>query len=161
MPATPDLPLETLENAIQVAIDALGSSVIESFVVAELDLEMVTERPDIPNPPFALIQAIRTAEPEGRPHSTYLGIVDVTVRIVINRQKNIESTLHGTAGLRKKTEDVMGAVVSSFVGLTQSVQLLTPLQWQGTDPPAIFEDWIYNDLLLQTTYAEDGFINNN
>jgi len=158
-------PTSDLEDGIQTAIQTLGDFAgKKTVVVPELDLEFIKERGDLPRAPFALVFVTKSAEETGRPHATYLGVFEATVRVVVDRKINMDKTLQAAGGLHAQVEAVQSKVVSSFVGfdpaLGGSPSLLTVLEWQGNSDYDTLDEWIFEDIFLKATYSEDGFLDN-
>lgn len=159
-------PTATLENAIQSAIQTLADFADKkTVVVPELDLEFIKERVDLPRAPFALVFVTKSADETGRPFATYLGVFEVTIRVVVDRAINMKKTLQATKGLHAQLEAVQSKVVSSFVGLAPTTpgeagKLLTVLEWRGNSDYDTLDEWIFEDFTLRATYPEDGFADN-
>lgn len=159
------LPIVTMENAVKVAVQ--GATDFEgnkTVVVPELDLEFIKERGDLPRAPFVLVHVTRTADETGRPVDTYLGLFEVTVRVVVDRLINMKKSLQNAEGLHVQVEKVMDTIVSSFVGLEPTTpgedgKLMSPLKWRGNSEYDTLDEWIFEDILLEATYPEDGFTN--
>lgn len=164
--AATSLSSETMAVAVQAAVQtATGYSGNKTVIVPELDLEFIKERIDLPRAPFALVHVKKSSAETGRPHATYLGVFEVTVRVVVDRLLNMKKTLHNPEGIDAQLELVKSKIVSSFVGLEPTTpgedgKLLTILEWRGDSDYDTLDEWIFEDVLLEATYPEDGYADN-